>query len=49
MFTHIVPRNGNTGAHLVACAGQDEVKLIVLGSRGLGAFKQCASPLPLIP
>ena len=49
MFTHIVPKTGNTGAHLVACAGQNKVKLIVLGSRGVGAFKQCAMLSPLFP
>ena len=41
-MTHIVPKSGTTGATLVAYAVPDKYKLVVIGSRGLGAVKQCA-------
>ena len=41
VMTHIVPKAGTHGATLVAYAEADKFKMIVVGSRGLGAFRLC--------
>lgn len=42
VVTHIVPKTGVSGATLTAYAEPDKFKLLVVGSRGLGAFRLCA-------
>ena len=44
VVTHVAPKTGVSGATLTAYAEPDKCKLLVVGSRGLSAFRLCGEP-----